>query len=96
MDEKSIVQNSGVTLEAESMQFFTSKDTNPVLGSMTYYEFIEEIWEVDYTKFFVPDFMCKWVDNKSGVKIDESKFTLVDFRKTGYRDEPFIMVQQAS
>jgi len=70
------------------------KDTNPVLGSMTYYGFIEEIWEVDHTKFFVLVFKCKWVDNKSGVKIDESGFTLVDFREIGYRDEPFIMVQQ--
>ena len=63
---------------------------------MAYYGFIEEIWEVDYTKFFIPVFKCKWVDNKSGVKIDESRFTLVDFRKIGYRDDPFIMVQQES
>ena len=67
MDEKSTVQNFGVTLEVESMEFSTSKDTNPVLGSMAHYGFIEEIWEVDYTKFFVPVFKCKWVDNKSGV-----------------------------
>ena len=79
MDEKSPVQNSGVTLEAESMQFSTSKDTNPILGSIAYYGFIEEIWEIDYTKFSVPVFKCKWVDNKSGVKIDDSGFTLVDF-----------------
>jgi len=51
---------------------------------MAYYGFIKEIWEVDYTKFFVPVFKCNWVDNKSGVKIDESGFTLVDFRKIGY------------
>ena len=37
MDERSIVQNSSVTLEVESMQFSTSKDTNHVLGSMAYY-----------------------------------------------------------
>jgi len=96
MDENITVQNSGVTLEAESMHFLTSKDTNPVLGSMAYYGFIKDIWEVDYTKFFVPVFKCKWVDNKSGVKIDESGFTLVDFRRIGYRYEPFVMVQQAS
>jgi len=94
MDEKSIVQNSSITLEAESMNS-TSKDKNPVLGSMAYYGFIKEMWEVDYTKFFVPVFKCKWVENKSGVKIDESGFTLVDFRKIGYQNEPFIMVQQA-
>jgi len=65
-------------------------------GSMTYYGIIEKIWEVDYTKFFVPIFKCKWVDNKTEVKIDESGFTLVDFQKIGYQDEPFIMVQQTS
>jgi len=43
MDEKSTIQNSGVTLKVESMQFSSSKDTNHVLGSMTYYGFIEEI-----------------------------------------------------
>jgi len=51
MDGKSTIQNSSVTIEVESMQFSTSKNTNPVLGLMAYYGFIEEIWEVDYTKF---------------------------------------------
>ena len=79
LDDKSTVQNSGVTLEAESMHFSTSKDQNPVLGSMPYYGVIEEIWEVSYTKFSIPLFKCKWVDNKNGVRIDESGMTLVDF-----------------
>ena len=83
-------------LVAESLQFSTSKDQNPVVGSMTYYGVIQEIWEVDYTMFTIPLFKCKWIDNKSGVKIDESRMTVVDFRKVGYRDEPFIMAQQAS
>jgi len=46
---------------------------------MSYYGVIEEIWKVDYTRFYVQVFNCKWVDNKSGVKIDESEFTLIDF-----------------
>jgi len=50
-DDKSTMQNSGVTLEAESMQFSTSKDQNHVVGSMPYYGVIIEIWEVNYTKF---------------------------------------------
>ena len=37
LDDKSIVQNSGVSLETESLQFSTSKDQNPVVGSMPYY-----------------------------------------------------------
>ena len=90
------MQNSGVTLEAESMQFSTVKDQNPVVGSMPYYGIIVEIWEVNYTKFTIPVFKCKWVDNKTGVKVDESGMTLVNFRKIGYHDEPFIMAHQAS
>ena len=33
--------------------------------------------------FTIPLFKCKWIDNKSSVKIDESDMTLVDFRKGG-------------
>jgi len=44
--------------------------------------------------FTIPLFKCKWIDNKSGVKIDESGMTLVDFQKVSYRDEPFIMAHQ--
>ena len=66
-------------LVAESLQFSTSKDQNHVFGSITYYGVIQEIWEVDYTMFTISLFKCKWVDNKSGVKMDESEMTLVDF-----------------
>jgi len=90
------MKNNGVTLEVESMQFSTLKDQNLVVGSMPYYGVIVEIWEVNYTKFIVPDFKCKWIDNKIGVKVEESGMTLVDFRKIGYHDEPFIMTYQAS
>jgi len=63
---------------------------------MPYYGVIVEIWEVNYTKFIVPVFKCKWVDNKTRVKVDELGLTLVDFRKIGYHDKPFIMAYQAS
>ena len=52
-DDKSIMKNSGVTSEAESMQFSTSKYQNPIVGSMPYYGVIVEIWEVNYTKFII-------------------------------------------
>ena len=61
-----------------------------------YYGVIKEIWEVDYTMCIIPLFKCKWIDNKSGVKIDELGMTLVDFCKMSYRDEPFIMTHQPS
>jgi len=46
------MQSTEVTLEAKSMHFFTSKDQNPVMGSMLYYGAMKEIWEVYYTMFF--------------------------------------------
>ena len=54
-DDKSTMQNSGVTLEVESLQFSTSKDQNPIVGSMPYYGVVQKIWELSYIKFFVPD-----------------------------------------
>ena len=43
LDDKSTIQNSGVSLEVESLQFSTSKDQNPVIGSIMYYGVIEEM-----------------------------------------------------
>jgi len=55
---------------------------------------IEEIWELDYTTFTLSIFKCKWIDINGGVRIDESRYTLVDLSKVAYRDEPFIMASQ--
>lgn len=63
---------------------------------MPYYGVVKEIWEVSYTKFSVPIFKCKWVDNKTGIKIDDTGLTVMDFRKVGYKNEPFIIAKQAS
>ena len=48
-DDKSTVQNSGVSLVALS-------GTDNTLDS--YYGWIEEIWELDYTRFSIPLFFC--------------------------------------
>ena len=40
-------------------------------------------------------FKCDWVDNKSGVKVDELGFTLVDLQKIGHKSDPFILASQA-
>jgi len=63
---------------------------------MLYYEVIQEIWEVDYSKFFVPIFKCKWVNNKIDVRTDKLGITLVDFQKVGYGGETFIMTHHVS
>ena len=58
-DDKSRVQNSGVTLKAESVHFCSSKDKNPITTPISYFGVIQEIWEVDYVRFRVPVFKCK-------------------------------------
>jgi hypothetical protein len=94
-DDNSTMQNSGVKIVAESLHFSSSKDKNPILASISYYGIIEEIWEVNFITFKVPLFKCKWFDTNSGVKTDDFGFTLVDFEKLAYTDEPFIMASQA-
>ncbi|CAA0810941.1 Unknown protein [Striga hermonthica] len=94
-DDKSTMQNSGVSLVADSIHFSSAKDKNPLYASSSYYGIIEEIWELNYIKFKVPVFKCKWVDSNNGVKLDEWGFTLVDFSKEGYKNEPFVVASQA-
>jgi len=60
------------------MHFANSKDNNPVIATISYFAVIEEIWKIDYVKFRVPVFKCKWVDNNIGVHVDDLGFTLVD------------------
>ncbi|KAL0561366.1 hypothetical protein IC582_001791 [Cucumis melo] len=75
------VQNSGVSLVAKTMQLSSSKDKNPVIGDMSLYGVIQEIWELNYNTFNVPMFKCDWVQNSGGVQIDELGYTLVDLNR---------------
>ena len=43
-DDKSTMQNSGVSLMAESQHFASVHDDNPYLASMPYFGIIEEIY----------------------------------------------------
>nr|CAD39700.3 OSJNBb0115I21.8 [Oryza sativa Japonica Group] len=83
-DDKSTVQNSGVRIDAFQDQ----------VGSNTYYGCIQEIWELNYVKFKVPLFRCRWVNLRTGVKADKEGFTLVDLSKVGYTDEQFVLAKQ--
>ncbi|GJR49194.1 uncharacterized protein Tco_1399715 [Tanacetum coccineum] len=86
-DQKSTMQNSGVTLIASTTENNT-KDS--------YYGVIEEIWELDYNSFVIPLFKCKWVDNRRGLLIDRDGFTTVNFSTNGYASEPFILAKLAT
>ena len=84
-DENTTVQNSGVTVIASTG-----------ITKKSYYGVIQEIWELDYYSFKIPLFKCKWVNNSSGVKVDDYGFTLVDLETDGYVSEPFILAKQAT
>jgi len=79
-DEKTM-ETSGVTLRAESQHFASVHDDNPCVASLSYFGCIEEIWELNYVKFTVGVFKCKWVNNNNGVRTDDVGFTLVDLKK---------------
>ncbi|XP_078167221.1 uncharacterized protein LOC144561984 [Carex rostrata] len=94
--DKSTMQNSGVTLVATSQEFSRSGDARPVMASKSYYGVIEEIWELVYNAHLsIPLFRCQWVEDR-GVKVDNDGFTMVDFNRVGYVDDPFILAKQAT
>ena len=81
---KSTVQNSGIILVALSGAENTAD---------SYYGWIEEIWEMDYIKIRIPLFLCKWIDNRRGVRQDKDGMIIVDFNKLRYQHDPFIMAK---
>ncbi|KAA0061183.1 transposase [Cucumis melo var. makuwa] len=44
-DDRRTVQNSGIMLVATTMQVSSAKNKNPVIGDMSFYGIIEDIWE---------------------------------------------------
>nr|GEZ38870.1 hypothetical protein [Tanacetum cinerariifolium] len=89
-NDKSTVQNSGGTLIAT-----TTDSSRMEIAKDSYYGFIEEIWELDYTTVVIPILKCKWVDNtRSCVKVDNDGFTCVNLSTNGYLSDPFILAKQ--
>nr|XP_017233077.1 PREDICTED: uncharacterized protein LOC108207129 [Daucus carota subsp. sativus] len=93
-DNARVVQNSGVSLVAKTVQVSSAKDLNPVESDMTFYGRIEEIWELDYHAFKAPLFLCRWADSDKGVKIDDLGFTLVDLSRQGHKNDKYVSVDQ--
>ncbi|KAD3640956.1 hypothetical protein E3N88_30179 [Mikania micrantha] len=96
-DKKSTMQNNGVTLIASTTEFdraYLSKMLR--IAKDSYYGVIQEIWELDYHSFVIPAFKCKWVNNRTGIKVDNHGFTLVDLTSDGCASEPFVLVIQVT
>ena len=84
-DEKSTNQNSGVRMCIVN----SNGEKN------NYYGVIEEIWELEYGPIVVPLFRCEWVAG-GGVTKDWYGMTIVDFKKIGYKDEPFVLAKDVT
>ncbi|CAL2253377.1 unnamed protein product [Prunus armeniaca] len=93
-DDVRIVQNSGVYLLAHTMQVASAKDKNPIVFNMSFYGVIQEIWDLDYQKFRIPVLRCDWIDNTSGLVVDELGFAFVDLSEIGHRNNQFVMASQ--
>ena len=86
-DEKSTNQNSSVRIDAIGHD--GNKDS--------YFGVIEEIWELDYGPLKIPLFRCQWVNRAGGgVTINRYGMTIVDFKKIGYKDEPFVLAKDVT
>ncbi|XP_054797583.1 uncharacterized protein LOC129302714 [Prosopis cineraria] len=93
-DDKSTMQNSRVMVKAKTQHFSSLKDNNPLLARTDYYGVVDEIWEVNYTKFKIPIFKCRWV-HFNAIEVDkEFGFISVDLKRLSFKEEPFILASQ--
>jgi hypothetical protein len=80
-DKKSMSQNCGVRCEA------IDDETGEII---TYFGFIEDIWELDYGTFHILVFRCQWVEYKH-VMVDNYGVRVLDLIKVGYKDDSWIL-----
>jgi hypothetical protein len=82
-DKKSVVQNSGIRIEAIDPQGLKT----------TYYGYIQDILELSL-RIRIPVFMCQWVKHPNGINIDNYKLTLVDLKNVGHQDDPWMLADR--
>ena len=99
-DQKSTMQNSGVTVVASSLAYdrVDHQKTLITIAKNSYYGVIQEIWELAYSEIIFPVFKCKWVknDGPDGVEVDNYGFTIVDLATNGFADEPFVLAKHVT
>ncbi|XP_074336070.1 uncharacterized protein LOC141673238 [Apium graveolens] len=93
-DDSRVVQNSGVSLVAKTVQVSSVEDLNPVESDMIFYGIILDIWELDHHEFKAPLFLCKWAENERGINVDDLGFTLVNFSRQGHKKDKYVFVDQ--
>lgn len=96
LEHKRKTQNSGVMLEAMTNSFSSARDSNHVIGDVTYYGVLNDIIELEYSfDKKVVLFDCDWISNGRRKRIDENGFTLLNFKGLKPHNEPFILASQA-
>ncbi|XP_042426096.1 uncharacterized protein LOC122013955 [Zingiber officinale] len=88
-------QDSGVSVEADTIWQYSSTDSHTV-GRLSYYGVIRDIVLLDYYFFKVPVFRCDWANPGTGIKMDDG-FTLVNLHQglRTFENDPFILASQA-
>ncbi|KAL6221919.1 hypothetical protein ACLB2K_005311 [Fragaria x ananassa] len=89
LDDVRACQNSGVYLEADTMVVASARDKNPKVCKLSFYGVVDEIWEMDYTRFMFPLFKCDWAESSKGIKVDDLGFTLVNLNRKGHLKDKF-------
>ncbi|KAH9680378.1 hypothetical protein KPL71_026529 [Citrus sinensis] len=89
-------QDSGVSLEANTICRASARDPTQVVGKVPYYGVLRDILVLDYNTFQVPIFKCDWANIVNGVKVEEG-FTLVNLHEgqSQFGNDPFILASQA-
>jgi hypothetical protein len=101
-DQKSAVQNSGVTLTATSSKYDIQKHGKGAIlkkvAKESYYGVIQRIWELDYREgIIIPVLHCRWVNNdRGGVQVDKYGFTQVNLTTNAYKSEPFVLARHVT
>lgn len=86
-------QNSGVSIVVRDMHISRKQETT--YTDTPYYGILKSIWILDYHYKQIPVFLCDWAENKKGVITDDFGYTLVDMKKMGLTNDPFILASQA-
>ncbi|CAL8087139.1 unnamed protein product [Prunus armeniaca] len=89
-------QDSGVSMEANTICQSSAEDTSQAIGKITYYGVIRYIVLLDYRMFKVPVFDCDWANITNGVKVGDG-FTLINLHQGlhQFRKDPFILAYLA-
>jgi hypothetical protein len=62
-----------------------------------YYGYIQNIWELDYGfRIQIPVFRCQWIKHLNGVNVDNYGLTLVDLKKLGHKDDPWVLADRVA